>query len=234
MKRALYYDTETTGVKAERDRIIEIAVYDATHDKTYCSFVNPGVPIPEESTQITGITTEMVKDAPSWSEVGKAFFEFCGDDGVLIAHNNDNFDIHFLNEECKRSNMEMPHVETIDTLKWSRKYRPDLPRHSLQYLREVFGFEKNNAHRALDDVYMLHKIFTLMIGDLTVEQVMECMSQKISEEIFSMPFGKHKGKPLKKLPSNYLKWLAGSGALDKADNENLKDSLEKLGLLTNA
>lgn len=228
--RAIYYDTETTGVKPERDRIIEIAAYDATLDKSFCSFVNPGLPIPQESTDITGITTEMVQDAPSFAQVGAAFFDFCGEDSVLIAHNNDNFDVHFLRHESARSQLTLPDFPYIDTLKWARKYRTDLPRHSLQYLREVFGIEKNNAHRALDDVMMLHKIFSIMIGDLPIETVMECLNQKDSA-ISQMPFGKHKGKPLSKLPKGYLKWLGESGALDKSENAELKSSLEEQGLL---
>lgn len=230
VKRALYYDTETTGVKQDRDRIIEIAVYDATQDKSFCSFVNPQMPIPMESTEITGITDEMVKEAPSFAEVGKQFLDFVGNDSVLIAHNNDNFDILFLEAEFKRASVPLPKIPTIDTLKWSRKYRPDLPRHSLQYLREVFHIEKNNAHRALDDVMVLYRVFSQMIDDLSLEEVMECLARK-EDEIFAMPFGKHRGKPLKELPPGYLKWLSQSGALEKNENQNLKTSLEKLGLL---
>ena len=230
-KRPIYYDTETTGVKSDKDRIIEIAAYDASDGRSFCSFVNPGMPIPAESTNITGITDSMVADAPGWGKVGKDFFDFCGKDGVLIAHNNDSFDILFLRAEAKRAGIEMPSFECIDTLKWSRKYRPDLPRHSLQYLREVYGIEKNNAHRALDDVMMLHTIFSMMIGDLTVEQVLECLSRKESA-VAQMPFGKHRGMPLSKLPKNYLAWLGKSGALEKPENEALKESLEKMGLIT--
>ena len=230
-RRAIYYDTETTGIKSQTDRIVEIAAYDADNDTSFCSFVNPGMPIPQESTDITGITDEMVKNAPTWETVGQQFFEFCKDGGVLIAHNNDAFDIHFLNEECKRNGMEMPKFETVDTLRWSRKFRPDLPRHSLQYLREIYGIGKNNAHRALDDVVMLHKIFSIMIDDLTIDEVLDCMNVE-AEEIVQMPFGKHRGKPLAKLPKGYLSWLGQSGALEKPENQPLKTSLQKLGLLS--
>ncbi|MCF7852323.1 MAG: DUF3820 family protein [Simkaniaceae bacterium] len=228
--RTIYYDTETTGVKSDKDRITEIAAYDATLNKTFVSLVNPGMPIPLESSQITNITDDMVKDSPDFGEVGKAFFDFCGTDCVLIAHNNDNFDVHFLRNESKRHDLILPSYQFIDTLKWARKYRPDLPRHSLQYLREVFGIDKNNAHRALDDVIMLHQIFSLMIGDLSIETVIECLSEK-EPDLIQMPFGKHKGTPLEKLPQGYLKWLGQSGALEKSENTNLKTSLEKLGLL---
>ena len=229
-KRLIYYDTETTGVKAEKDRIIEIAAYDPLQDKSFVSFVNPGMPIPAESTAICGITDEMVKDALTFKEVGAEFFNFCGKDSILVAHNNDSFDVHFLRHECLRSGLEFPTYQYIDTLKWARKYRPDLPRHSLQYLREVFGIEKNTAHRALDDVRMLHTIFSIMIDNLSVEEILSCLENKPSQ-ILQMPFGKHRGTPLSKLPKGYLSWLGQSGALDKKENESLKESLEKLGLL---
>ncbi len=46
----------------------------------------------------------------------------------------------------------------------------DLPRHSLQFLREVYGIEKNNAHRALDDVVVLYEVFQKMVDDLSYQQ----------------------------------------------------------------
>ena len=229
-KRPIYYDTETTGVRAGKDRIIEIAAYDPVLDKTFCSFVNPEMPIPAESTQITGITDDMVKDAPTYGEVGESFYEFCKGESVLIAHNNDGFDVHFLTNEAKRANISPPKFPFIDSLKWARKYRPDLPRHSLQYLREIYNIEKNNAHRALDDVKVLYNIFIQMIGDLTMEQIYVLLYNQ-DKTIRQMPFGKHRGQPLAKLPKSYVKWLAGSGALEKPENEDLRESLVGVGLL---
>lgn len=230
-KRAIYYDTETTGVKADRDRIVELAAYDPVQNRTFCEFINPGIPIPKECTDIHGISDEMVKDAKGFKEIGQAFFDFCQGDVVLIAHNNDAFDKHFLVHESRRSSLIMPNFPFLDTLKWARKYRPDLPRHSLQYLREIYGIEENRAHRALDDVIVLHKIFSLMIGDLPIEIVHELTYQQSDSSISQMPFGKHRGEPLDKLPKHYVKWLAGSGALDKPENELLKQAFEKLALL---
>lgn len=229
-RRPIYYDTETTGVKAGKDRIIEIAAYDPVEDKSFVSFVNPEMPIPQESTQITGITDDMVVEAPTYDDVGKQFYEFCQGEVVLIAHNNDGFDVHFLTQEAKRVQIAPPNFPFIDSLKWSRKYRPDLPRHSLQYLREVYNIEKNNAHRALDDVHVLYKIFTQMIGDLTMEQIYNLLYNQ-DKTIRQMPFGKHRGQPLAKLPKSYVKWLAGSGALEKPENEDLRESFAALGML---
>lgn len=229
-RRAIYYDTETTGLKYDNDRIIEIAAYDIVKETSFCSFVNPGIPIPEESTKITGITDDMVKEAPSFKKVAEDFVKFCEGDIVLIAHNNDNFDKHFLEAEFNRASVTLPKYPYIDTLKWAKKYRPDLPKYSLQYLREIYGIEANNAHRALDDVIILKEVFEKMTQDLTIQEIYTLMNQK-SGPITQMPFGKHRGVPLQKVPKSYLAWLSKSGALDKEDNLQLKETLSKLALI---
>lgn len=224
--KPIYYDTETTGIKAEKDRIIEIAAYDPVLDRTFQSFVKPGIPIPPDATAIHGITDEMVAEAPSFGEVAKKFCDFCQGSVVLIAHNNDGFDKHFLAHEFQRATLEMPSWPMIDSLKWARKYRPDLPRHHLQFLRQTYGIKENQAHRALDDVMVLYQIFSVMIDDLPLEKVLELLNT--TQQIQHMPFGKHQGKPLKEIPAEYIAWLKDQGALDKPENAALKAALEKL------
>jgi DNA polymerase-3 subunit epsilon len=225
----IYYDTETTGVKFDKDRIIEIAAFDPVNNRTFCQFVNPGIPIPKEATAIHHISDEMVASSSSFKEVGQAFIDFCGDNPVLIAHNNDNFDQLFIEAEASRNQLTLPKWPYIDTLKWARKYRSDLPRHALQILRETYGIASNQAHRALDDVLVLHAVFSQMIDDLTMEQVLSLMSAP--SKLSRMPFGKHQGKSLAEVPKDYIAWLKQSGAFDKPGNKELKESFETLGLL---
>lgn len=228
-KRALYYDTETTGTRADKDRIIEIAAYDPVRKQTFVQFINPGIPIPQEATKIHNISDEMVKEAPSFKEVGGAFAEFCSGDVVLIAHNNDSFDKLFLDAEFKRSELERPNWLFLDTLKWARKYRPDLPRHTLQHLREVYHIPANQAHRALDDVMVLYQVFTAMTDDLSIDTILELLSGTSKQN--RMPFGKHQGKLLSEIPKDYIHWLKSTGAFDKNENFALKQNFEKLGML---
>lgn len=228
----IFYDTETTGIKAGKDRIIEIAAYDALQDRTFCSFVNPECPIPAESTAITSITDEMVKEAPIIGEALKSFVAFCQGPVIMIAHNNDAFDQLFLQAEFERAGLAMPDWIFLDSLKWARKYRNDLPRHSLQSLREVYGIQANQAHRALDDVMVLHQIFSKMVDDLPWKTILELV--KKTTQIARMPFGKHAGKMLTEIPKDYVEWLEKSGALDKKENLGLKETFQKLGHLTGA
>ncbi len=176
--KPIFYDTETTGISSERDRIVEIAAFDPERNESFHSLIHPGCPIPKEVQAIHGITDEMVQGAPAFSEAGRAFFEFCGPHAVLVAHNNDEFDRHFLREESKRHSVEHPPLAMFDTLKWARKYRSDLPRHSLQFLRQVFGIKENRAHRALDDVMVLYEVYRALVDDLTIEQALALMAPK--------------------------------------------------------
>ena len=227
--RPIYYDTETTGTKPGKDRVIELAAFDPIQNKTFCSLINPQCPIPAESSNICHITDDMVKEAPLFGDLADSFVSFCEGDTVLIAHNNDAFDQLFLIDEFQRIGRKLPPWRFIDSLKWSRKYRSDLPRHNLQFLREAYKIESNQAHRALDDVFVLHQIFSRMIDDLPLNTVIELLNQPF--ELTRMPFGKHQGKNLADVPKDYVEWLDTSGALDKKDNASLRESFVKVGLL---
>ncbi|MCB1118518.1 MAG: DUF3820 family protein [Chlamydiia bacterium] len=227
--KPIYYDTETTGIKADKERIVEIAAYDPVDDRSFVKLVNPGIPIPAEAAAVHHISDEMVADASPFSDVGQEFIEFCQGEVVLIAHNNDGFDLPFLKAEFARNQLEMPSWPFIDSLKWARRYRPDLPKHSLQFLREIYGFAANNAHRALDDVIILHKVFSIMIDDLPLQTVFDLLNVK--KEVTTMPFGKHQGKPIADIPKDYVTWLKDNGALDKPDNTELKEAFTACGLI---
>lgn len=227
--RPIFYDTETTGLDPVKDRIIEIAAYDPFLNKNFVTLVNPKIVIPQSSIDICNISNEMVKDAPFFEEAGKMFIDFCNSDPILIAHNNDSFDIHFLRNEFQRSGLIMPDWIFIDSLRWARKYRPDLPRHSLQYLREIYEIKANNAHRALDDVIVLHQVFSKMTDDLDALTVYKLLEKK--DKTLRMPFGKHQGKSLSEVPKSYLSWLLENGAFDKPENKSLKEELIKLKMI---
>jgi|GEM_PF-170224 len=224
--RPIYYDTETTGIKTDKDRIVEIAAYDPVNQRFFEMLVNPGCPIPKEASAVHKITDEMVSASPSFAEVAVEFVKFCEGDVVLIAHNNDNFDMPLMRNEYQRHGVSFPtEWKFLDSLKWARRYRQDLPRHTLQFLRETYGIEANNAHRALDDVLVLEKMFSQMIDDLTLDEVFLLINKPV--DIHHMPFGKYQGKLLQDVPSDYLKWLINTGAFEKSENQELKRSFEK-------
>ncbi|WP_201456822.1 putative quorum-sensing-regulated virulence factor [Chlamydia sp. 17-3921] len=228
MSALIFYDTETTGTQIDKDRVIEIAAYNSSTRESFVTYVNPEIPVPEEASKIHGITTSMVTSAPTFPEAFRKFKEFCGDSSILVAHNNDGFDFPLLGKECRRHSLEPLSLRSIDSLKWAKKYRPDLPKHNLQYLRQVYGFAENQAHRALDDVIILYKVFTVLVGDLQPEQILSLLEESCHPKIFRMPFGKYKGKALTEIPNSYLAWLENQGALDKPENKDIKAAIALL------
>jgi DNA polymerase III subunit epsilon len=228
--RPIYWDLETTGISTKKDRIVEMCFLDPVNNANLTRLINPNCPIPPGATAIHHISDEMVKDAPLFEETIDEIITFCSGEVVLIAHNGNNFDVPFLGEEFKRCAKELPKEWIyVDSLAWARHYRPDLPKHSLQFLREIYELSENNAHRALDDVIMLKKIFELMVDDLSFETIVELLSNP--NKITHMPFGKHQGKLLEEVPPSYVKWLNENGALDKPNSESLKEGFVKLGFI---
>ncbi|ANH79142.1 putative quorum-sensing-regulated virulence factor [Candidatus Chlamydia sanziniae] len=228
MTLLVFYDTETTGTQIDKDRIIEIAAYNGSTGESFVTYVNPDIPIPEEASKIHGITTETVLSAPKFPEAYENFKQFCGSTCILVAHNNDAFDLPLITRECRRHSLEPLTNRTVDSLKWAQKYRPDLPKHSLQYLRQVYGIAENQAHRALDDVIILYKVFRAMIGDLEGEQVFNLLQENCHPKVFKMPFGKYRGKTLTEIPASYFAWLESQGALDKPENKDIKVAIALL------
>lgn len=177
-KRAIFFDTETTGTNPKSDRIVELAAYDSTTGKSFERLINPGIPIPPETIAVHQITDDMVKDAPNFAVIAAEFVSFCEGDVVLIAHNADSFDTPFLQNEFRRNDVQLPQEWIfLDSLKWSRRYRKDLPRHSLQFLRQTYGITANQAHRALNDVMVLYEVFKAMTDDLSCEQILELLGR---------------------------------------------------------
>ncbi|MGB8954614.1 MAG: exonuclease domain-containing protein, partial [Tumebacillaceae bacterium] len=111
------FDLETTGFNASSDKIIDIGavkVVDGQITETFQRLVNPGTKIPAFIQELTGITNEDVKDAPSIEDVMPEFLPFIGD-AILVAHNAD-FDMRFINEAFEESGY-LPYTgEVVDTL----------------------------------------------------------------------------------------------------------------------
>lgn len=147
------FDIETTGFSALHDRIIEIGAVrmrnNEIEDRFSC-FINPGIPIPYKIQELTGISDEMVMDAPAIEEQLPRFLEFCGD-SVLVAHNA-AFDTGFIRENAGRMGiLHSPAI--IDTLAFARLLLPNLGRFKLDQVAKSLGIELKNHHRAVDDAY---------------------------------------------------------------------------------
>lgn len=161
------FDIETTGLSAARDKITEIGavkVENGVITDTFSTFANPEMPIPQKITQLTGITDDMVKDAPSQSEAVGAFLEFAGDN-VLVAHNAP-FDTSFIAKACEDMGREYNYT-SIDTVAISRAILTDIKNCKLDTVAKFLRLDDFNHHRATDDAEMLARIFINLCQRLT-------------------------------------------------------------------
>lgn len=161
------FDIETTGLSAARDKITEIGavkVENGVITDTFSTFANPEMPIPQKITQLTGITDDMVKDAPSQSEAVSAFLEFAGDN-VLVAHNAP-FDTSFIAKACEDMGREYNYT-SIDTVAISRAILTDIKNCKLDTVAKFLRLGDFNHHRATDDAEMLARIFINLCQRLT-------------------------------------------------------------------
>lgn len=167
--REIIFDTETTGLHKETDRIVEIGCVEMIDryltGKTFHVYLNPqGVIIPDEVVAVHGLTNERLKDEPKFEEVADDFLNFV-EGATLIAHNA-SFDLGFLNAELGRINKPLISVDRIiDTLAMARRKFPMGP-NSLDALCKRFGIDnsRRTLHGALLDSEILADVYIELIG----------------------------------------------------------------------
>ena len=152
-------DTETTGVNARADKIVEIGLLEVKDNKvvnSFHSYINPGCHIPAEASAVNHIFDEDVATAPTYEEIAPSLKDWlCGK--IVVAHNA-YFDVTLcagLLNEFKYSGR----IRYIDTVFYSRAVVKDIPNHKLPTLAEYFAIDNGEAHTALDDANTCHQVF---------------------------------------------------------------------------
>ncbi len=148
-------DLETTGLDPNRDAIIEIAAVrfnGSRIEAEWTTLINPGRPIPGLITQLTGITNEMVRNAPPIKAVIQDLVDFIGDSPV-VGHNV-RFDLGFLQKQGI-----LGLVEALDTYELAGVLMPTASRYNLGSLGQILSILIPNSHRALDDARLCHAVF---------------------------------------------------------------------------
>jgi len=215
MKGIIAIDVETTGISPEKERIIEIGAFRPETGDVFKTLINPGRPLPERITELTGITDEMLSGAPEEPEAIWAWLEFMGDDVILLGHNI-CFDHSFLVQAIRRCGYEEPQFLGIDTLKLSRVLCPELPNKKLETMVEHFGLTNERAHRAFED------------ARVTVEVYRRLKAMNKEPELFEpvlMYFKAKKTEPMTQKQRSFLNAILKYHKLEeKYSTENLTKS----------
>lgn len=230
-----FIDLETTGINISHDRIIEIAIVKLGVDGSVQNkrkLINPGMPIPQVSIDIHGITDAMVKDAPTFKQVANEVRQFL-DNCDLGGFNSNRFDIPMLVEEFLRIDMEFPMKDRhlIDV----QKVFHMMEQRTLSAAYKFYCNKKlDNAHSAEADATATYEVLNAQverypqIGN-TVESIIKFtgddnivdfarrfVKNDKGEILFN--FGKHKGKTvdsvLRAEPQYYDWMMKGDFALD--------------------
>lgn len=190
-------DLETTGIGTKREKITEIGmvkVVDGSVVGTYHTLVNPYRAIPERVVELTGITDEMVKDAPGIEEVLPAVIEFC--DGFPLLGHQIIFDFGFLTQAAVNAKIKFE-KDGLDTLKLCRYLMPGAEKKNLGAACAYFGIIPDTAHRALSDAMSAHLLYVKLM-----EQFGETRSELF--EAKKLVFKAKKERPATKRQKEHL------------------------------
>jgi DNA polymerase-3 subunit epsilon len=168
-------DTETTGLSADKDRIVEIACIElSNHIPTkniFHTFINPEIKVSADAFSVHGYSDEFLLNKPKFKEIVKNFLDFIKDKKLVI-HNAD-FDLGFLNNELRRLNVKpILKSDVVDTLQIARSKFPGVG-NSLDALckRYKINVEAREKHSALVDCHLLSKVYIELIDkkELTLD-----------------------------------------------------------------
>ncbi|MFW6370594.1 MAG: PolC-type DNA polymerase III [Bacteroidota bacterium] len=158
-------DIETTGNSYKFGQITEIAIFQHNGKEitgSFSSLVKPEMDIPLFITRLTGISNEMVENAPPFYKIAREVVELTAG-RTFVAHNV-HFDYRFIKEEYKRLGYDF-NRKTLCTVKLSRKLFPGHKSYSLGRLCSNMGIEINGRHRAAGDALATAKLFDLLIRE---------------------------------------------------------------------
>lgn len=178
-------DIETTGSAATQDRITEIAIFIHDGEKVvdqFSSLINPERSIPPFITRLTGISNEMVANAPLFHEVAKQIAEIT-EDCIFVAHNV-NFDYPFVKKEFNHLGYNYQR-KTLCTVRLSRKLIPGMPSYSLGNLCASLGItiKEEDRHRAAGDAAATVKLFEKLLAVNSDHKELKYMQSEINSNL---------------------------------------------------
>lgn len=198
-------DTETTGVRAEEDGVIELAAVRIERGcivDRFSQLINPGRAVPRRITEITGITTAMVFDQPAMADVMPAFEAFLGE-AVFVAHNL-SFDQGFLDAERARLGLAPLANPTLCTLRLARRLLPGLRSKGLTSLADFFGLHIAHRHRALGDAEATAEVLRAFLKRLQFEHGLETVEEVVAFQYRTYRYLKQESKAIRRIREEVL------------------------------
>lgn len=156
-------DIETTGGKYNQEGITEIAIYQFDGEQItdqFISLINPQKSIQEYVVKLTGITNQMLVNAPKFYEVAKRIVEIT-DNCTIVAHNA-SFDYRMLRLEFERLGFDYQR-DSICTVELSKQLLPEITSYKLGSLTKELGIPLANRHRASGDAFATYQLFKLLL-----------------------------------------------------------------------
>jgi len=164
-----FVDIETTGFSPIHCKITEVAMIRYENNsisETYTTLINPQQTIVPKITEVTGITQEMVNEAPLFEEIYQDIRDMLRG-STFVAHSV-NFDYGFLKSEFKSLGIPF-HYPKFCTVELSRKLYPEQKRHNLDAIMERHGLENDERHRALGDAMVLYHFVSNHMQNSSIE-----------------------------------------------------------------
>ena len=165
-----FVDLETTGATASQDRITEIGIIlvDDSGVQEWSSLVNPETRISGFIESLTGISNEMVSDAPRFCDLASRVYKML-EGRIFVAHNA-RFDYAFLKQSFLREGIDFS-AKTLCTVKLSRRLYPGHPKYNLDTLIERHGLQVSGRHRALADAQLIHQFWNKVQATIPQEAI---------------------------------------------------------------
>lgn len=160
------FDVETTGLSAVNNALIQIAaskMHKGNIIAEFDEFIDPGHPLSQFTTELTGITDEHVRGSKPLEQVLREFQDFC-QDSVMVAHNA-TFDVGFMNVNYERAGLPIISQPVIDTLEFARNLYPDYKRHGLAALTKRFGVALEHHHMANYDAEATGRLLFIFLKE---------------------------------------------------------------------
>ena len=169
LKNYVVFDVETTGLSSKTEEI-------GQQTSTFTSLVNPGKTLPSKIVSLTGLTDEMLKNAPVFSDIAKDVKQFM--DGFIVLAHNATYDLGFLNEAFSKCGIKS-NLQYLDTIKVAKLAYPGLKNYKLETLISELNLAEKQLHRAMADVQFTLKLYQLAcekFGNPLVRAISACCS----------------------------------------------------------